>query len=325
MDRIIQTNQKYKNTLKPIIGLFLVFGFIFFTDPSKSKAQSLSLSISPPLTEVVSMPQEENLLKFTLKNNGNDTIISPHIYPFSPSGEVGNVSIEKNLLEFDPSGFLSWFSFVKPEVKPGGKFILKSGDSLNIVLKLTPPKSANEGDYYFSLLFATESDSFLGNQGVSNQMELGTNILLTVSKDGNPKKAASIVEFSAPLFIDSFQGEIPYTVRLANNGLAFFKPEGTITVNPTFENQKTLFLAPQNIAVASTRQLYCLDNEALIPCQLKEKVLLGKYKAVLNFSIEGSDVTYSKEITTIAFPIYLTISIICAVVVLILIAKALKK
>ena len=70
-------------------------------------------------------------------------------------------------------------------------------------MSISPPPDAPQGDYYLTLLFETDVNALVGGQGLVNQAKIGTNILLTVSKDGMPKKESTIVEFVAPRVIDS--------------------------------------------------------------------------------------------------------------------------
>jgi len=275
------------------------------------KAQVLSLSITPPLSEVMVKPGKSVSIKFNVGNSAANTILTANVSPFAPSDEAGNVALQKPLTEYDPGEFSSWFTFQKPDIKLGGKFPLGNGDVQEVIVKISPPETTPEGDYYFNINFETDTEGMIGVKGPASKAKIGANILLTISIDGNPRKTAKLAGFSAPKIIDSFSS-LSYKVRIANVGSVFFKPIGKITVKPLFGQTKTLDLAQQNVAAASIRQLLCQEKETLYPCQIKDKVLIGVYRAKLSFNIEGQDKNFTANTTAIALPINLLIGMTIA-------------
>jgi len=302
-----------KRKVLPCLLSFVIANFTLLIVNSPIYAQEVSLSISPPILEVTIQPGKTVTQTYTIIDGGIPIVISPKIVPFVPLDQNGHPEIIE-----DPNSinaFSNWFSFDPTPVS------LSSGDSHNFNVKFTPPEAAEEKDYYFTLLLATQNDNGLDINQTQSQARIGANILLTISKDGNPQKSASISLFSAPRLIDSFQNII-YKVSIKNIGSAFFKPKGTITVNQIlFGPKTTLKLAPQNILVGGARVVSCIDGENLIPCQLPSKFLIGIYKATLSFTPDESGQAIAKETYTVAFPF----SIVIAATILIFFYRTIKR
>jgi hypothetical protein len=287
-------------------------------------AQDISLSITPPITELMIMPGKETTQRYLLENSGNETIIKVYLATLSPSDEFGNIEINKDLKLYEFANVTSWFTLLEPQIKIGGSFLLPRGATKEIVLQISTPEDAPEGDYYFTLLFETDTEGVMGGKTLGAKATIASNILLTVSKSGRPEKDAEIAEFSAPIIVDSL-GQLVYKTRIKNTGSAFFQPEGKIRVNPIFGNEEILTLAPQNILAASTRQIPCTADETLIRCSLRNRVLFGLYKADLKFKIEDEGETFTKSAYTVAFPFTIITGVIGALIVFKLIKKMTKR
>jgi len=292
-----------------------------------AKAQNVSLSINPPILEAVIKPGEKIEQIYTLKNEGPDTIISVDIFNFNQADDFGNPKISKSIKDYDPLSVKYWFSFKEPQISLGDKFSLKQGGEKKIVLVINPEDNTPNGDYYFTLIFRTELDNaFVAPETKSSlsQAEIGSNILITISKDGIINRKAAIKEFKAPKIIDSFSS-LTYQVKLANIGESFFKPFGKITVESVLGKKYVLNLAPQNIITASSREISCLENERLVPCQLPARFLLGPYKATLSFEVENDKKNYSKTINSFGIPMVPLIAAFFALTILLFVKKTKKK
>lgn len=252
---------------------------------SAVNAQSaISLSVSPPLFEAIIQPGKEVKQIYTITNNGGDTVITPKILYFETENDSGNVELTENESP----------EWVKYDKTP---FNLEYQESKQFTILVSPPEDAEEIDHFLTLVFEnTVPTDILGQNAVFYKSQIGTNILLSISKDGNPKKSAEVVEFAAPLVVDSLF-PITYTLILANNGNSFWKPIGKINVG-----QENLKLAEQNVLSGNDRKISCLENETLISCELKDKFLIGKYTANLEFTIDEDPKVYKAKATTYVFP-----------------------
>ncbi len=321
----ILNNNKRSNILKSVVWIFVIcLGFITsylgFAPPAH--AQTLGLSISPPINEIMIIPGKNVTQNFTISNNGIDGYASIYIVPFSAQGEYGGILLNEENLTSKSSQYSSWFDIVSPKISFGEKFYIRQGEATTISIKFSPPEDAIEKDYYFTLIYQLESDSSSGfsSTGTINQARIGANLLVSLSKNGLPIKSFEISEFSAPKIIDSLS-KIKYRVRIKNTGLHFFKSNGNISVSSTLGPDETLELAPFNIVSNSVRNIPCIRDENTFECQSSNKVFLGVYKATLKVNPDGGENSQEKTATTVALPF----SLIGAGILIYLIYKVMKK
>lgn len=312
--------------------VFFIFSFWFLV-LKPVWAQTLSLSLYPPLLEVMIQPGKSITQVYKLSNQGEiDLALTSKIVPFEPGDEQGNIHLLTPEVSSGshPGGvYLDWFSFQNADLALGQEFILKQGEEQEIVLKLKVPADAKEDDYYATLLFETIPGVFLGQSGAQAQAKIGANILLTVSKDGQPPKKAEIEEFKLLNWqiIDSFN-QPQFLLRIKNTGKAYFKPMGTITTTGWFNQKHILDLLPENVLVNSVRAINCAtpdSPERVGPCQLKSKILLGSYKAKVEFGLDDLNPDYSAKITFFALPLRLILGLIVALALIWLVKSKLDK
>ena len=322
-------------TSKPSIIGFCVILFLFGVVPwpSEARAQVLSLGIYPPLLEITIQPGKSITQVYKLSNGGEtDLAMTSLIVPFEPSDELGNIKLlsESGSVSFRSNSvpFRNWFSFQNADLALGQKFILKSGKTQEIVLKVGVPKDAKEDDYYLTLLFETITGGFLGSQSEAQaQAKIGANILLTVSQTGEPLRQAEILEFRIKnnkfRIIDSFD-KAEFLLRIKNTGKAFFKPIGTITTTGWFGQKYILDLLPENVLVNSVRQIQCGADEQITPCQLPTKFLFGQYKAKVEFGLDKVSDDYTAETIFWVIPAKLILAFLTTVFILFIIKSKLR-
>ena len=87
---------------KLVILIFMIclgFSISFLGFVPSAHAQTLSLSVSPPLTEVMIIPGKSVSQTFTFINEGQDGMAKIYIIPFTAEDESGNVELdEKNII-----------------------------------------------------------------------------------------------------------------------------------------------------------------------------------------------------------------------------------
>ena len=262
--------------------LFTIFPFVFAKGVI---AQAISLSVSPPIFELMIQPGKEVKQIFTLTNLGGDTTITPKIIYFEPADDMGNINLTEDL---GPD----WIMYDKTP------FNLKGQEKIDFEVNFFPSTDAPEIDHFLTIIFETSESVDLLNQNSSNfKSQIGANILLTVSVDGNPKKSAEIIDFVTPKVVDSLFGKISYQIKLKNTGNSYWKPNGKIIVNDIILN-----LAPQNILSGYSRNISCINDQTLASCDLKDRFYLGKITAKLEFSIDEDPKIYQEEATSYSFP-----------------------
>lgn len=303
------------------ILIWYTFLLLIFVFSLTVKAQELSLSVIPPLVEVMIKPGKTITQNYQIVNGGNDGLYSVHIYPFLPNGQNGQIDInEKADIDNHPL-YSGWFTLLQPTIKFGEKFNVPAGSTTTIAIKLNIPHEATQKDYYFVVIFQSENEIGLGQSVSQTQGRIGSNLLVSVSEDGEPFKVADIKEFTAPFIVDSL-GKIDYSVVLKNVGRTFFKPTGVININNFLSKKETtLQIAPQNVLAFSERKISCLKEESLIDCQYDSPVLLGLYRAKLTFTLDGGDKVYEAEVKTIAFPF----SLIAVILIIFIIYRIINK
>lgn len=297
-------NKKIIRILKFGIYAFFIFSLLaisFSLLARVVRAQAVSLSISPPITEIMIQPGKTFNQTFTIKNDGPPVVVVPKIIPFVPSDSQGHVELIEDQEAVD--AFVPWFNYDLTPVALG------TNVGRDFTIKITPPESAAERDYYFTFLAEVKNDNNIGISSTQSQARIGANILMTVSRNGDPQKSASIVKFSAPKIIDSFTG-ITYKLLIGNSGATFFKPTGEIKVEQIMGSSTVLNLAPLNILVNGKRELNCIKDEDIITCSLPGKFLIGIYRANLNFTLDKTGSSFEKQSYTIAFPFSITLGLI---------------
>ncbi len=293
-------------------------------------AQSLSLNITPPLLEVTIQPGKTITQVYKISNDGDsDLTLTSSILSFEPADEKGNVQLISNL----KPPFLSWFSFLNANLGLDDKFILKAGQTQEVVLRIKVPKESLEDDHYATLLFETIPGTLINSQTHTQaQAKIGANILLSVSKTGEPPKKGKIEEFSLYSSLISFNkvkiidslDQPLFLIRFRNTGRVFFKPRGSIILTGWSSQKYTLDLLPENVLSNSVRQLRCEEQKTIIPCQIKEKFLLGSYTASLEIGPDKPTGEYQTTTTFIAIPFKLILSLTIIILVFSIIRKKLK-
>jgi len=306
-----------KNLKLKIILTFPLFIFLLAFPLEKIRAQTLGLSLYPPLLEVMIKPGKAITQAYQIANQSkSDLIMTSKIIGFEPADELGNIQLKNN----SPLAISDWFSFQNADLNLGDNFVLKAGQEQQVVLKIEVPEIALEDDYYLTLLFESQPELTLNQANSLNKIQIGGNLLLTVSETGEPPRKAEIIEFKIKnnlfklgswQFIDSFANPL-FSLRIKNIGRSLFKPMGTLTISGWTGQKYILDLLPENILIDSIRQVPCFsaDKNQPSPCKLetdwKNKFLIGPYQAEVNFGLDKISEDYQQTSHFFAFPFTLT-------------------
>jgi len=296
-----------------IILLTAIFSFfltlIIMPKPTPVFSQSFSLSLSPPVVEVMMQPGKKATYAFQLKNNSSSPItLIPKVIPFQASDEQGQVKYPQ---EKTPWLGQDYFSFLNAGFEINQPFLLPGEEEIQLVLKISLPQNAPEGDYYQSLILEQVSVNTTNQTQTQALGQIGSHILLTVSSSGKPKKEAQIVEFSSPslLFgkiLDSFD-TLKLKLRVRNSGQAFFKPFGEMIIfDNNGEKITSLSLRPDNILKSITREIYCQEG----PCHITNVNFLGRYQAQVQFGADENGPITKQSFTFWVLPIKLTLGLV---------------
>lgn len=277
--------------------------------PPSVFSQSFSLSLSPPVVEVMMQPGRKATYAFQLKNNSSSPVnLLPKIIPFQPQGEQGQVKYSQENSNWPGQDY---FSFLNANLQINQPFLLAPDEEIQLVLKISPPQNAPEGDYYQSLILEQLAANTPNQTQTQLVGQVGSHLLLTVSSSGKPKREAAIVEFFSPslLFgkiLDSFEA-LNLKLRIKNTGQTFFKPFGEIIIlNNNEEKVASLPLRPDNILKDTTRQIYCQEG----PCRADKLNFLGRYQAQVQFTADENGPVSKQSFIFWVLPIKLTLGLI---------------
>jgi len=321
-----------KNLKFKILFAFSIFSLLYLLFPNKVKAQSLGLSLYPPLLEVMIKPGKTITQTYQITNQGDsDLVMTTKILAFEPADELGNIQLKTDSL----SPISDWISFQNADLNLGDSFVLKVKEEQQVVLRIKVPEKALEDDYYLTLLFESLPEFNINQSAAWSKIQIGSNLLLTVSETGEPPRKAEIVEFkiknawfklSSWQFIDSFANPL-FSLRIKNIGRSLFKPMGTIIVSGWTGGKYPLELLPENILINSIRQSQCFstDKNQPSPCQLetnwKSKFLLGPYQARVSFGLDKISEDYQQTIHFFAFPFSLMAGLLLLILPLTILLK----
>lgn len=298
-----------KRNISVIAGLSLIaltFGFI--TTTTAVSAQSAptggqALEIAPPVIVLTADPGEVINSTITLRDvsNGN-LVVTNQINDFVAGGEDGTPKLILDDSVTSPYSMKSWVTAI-PEMTILARKIEK------LPLKITVPANAAPGGYYSVVRFTGTPTATTGT-GVSLSASLGTLILLKIN--GVAKEKLTIEEFS----INKNGGKnwlfentpLQFIERIKNDGNLHEQPTGQIAITDMFGNNTAnvnINLEQNNILPQSIRKF----NQVFDSAQLGDKILFGKYTAVLKLTYGASKQVITQTITFWVIP-YTMIGII---------------
>lgn len=311
---------KKNNTLfkvgSTLCAVVLIFAFCTLNS-SVVRAQSLSLSISPPLLEVMIKPGKSITQVFKLTNEGEPVFVTPRIVEYTENGIRGNRDFVRD----------SWINFLPGGISLDEPFLLHSGQTRGFILRINPPPGIPEKNYYRVLLFETRpnppSSSF--SQNVI-QSRIGSILLLNVTSTGVTTKEAKITRMLVPRFIDSFD-LLNIVIEVKNTGNTYFRPLGEISLTGpigkgTYTIQPYVWLSGQSkiLAVSQTSE----QNEDNFTLHLPG-FYIGKYEIGVQFTLDESTIRITDKKTFYAFPWKITLGLFFILIFVIMIKRRRKK
>ncbi len=326
----------------PLLVVVLII-FALLTQPVS--AQQVSLSISPPLLEVVIKPGKSIMVAYNLQNFGDPTILAAKVLPFEPKDNLGNIRIKE---EFE--GPIR-FSLDNADLTLDQSFFLKTGDRQQLLLRIRVPEGAPEGDYYYTLLAQTQPPPTTEGVVTSRaKATIGSNILITVTESGvvEVKGKVALFEILSPFTLnllgkkirlfDSYD-KIPVVLIVENRGKNLIKPEGEIVLKGNFGEKAKYEIVSRNILAESQRLLTATPSAEIdcpetgkkpIFCQQPVSLLLsgfflGKYNLSTNVSFGETAAKIFASTSFVALPFKFFFGLLIALLLTIIIIKRLSK
>ena len=301
--------KKSRTLLKKV--MFFSFFLLAFIFAPTAHAQTISLSIWPPLLETVIQPGKAVTQVFRLKNLGDDTVIHASLVPFEPGDAFGHIRLGSEPSEVSRfvTSASAYFSLQNADLDLPAIIPLKSGQTQEFVLKIKVPETAAEADHYFAFLFSANTEGLISASGTTTLGSIAANILLTVSQTGELHPTAKIEEFRparsnlvgnlrgwtlSDSFLDSFS-PINFILKLKNTSSVRLKAIGQIEVTNTFNRLvATLPLREDNVLAHSSRYLTSNPWNPLFP--------IGRYTAIATITPQNTTSQISQTIHFYVLP-----------------------
>lgn len=272
-------------------------------------AQSLGLSLSPPLLEIVIKPGKTASQIFSLKNlSENSKTVVARVIPFVPQGNLGLPLLKPNL----HPDWLDYLSLNVNNHSQGEVIVLAPGEIVPVILKLAVPANAPQTDHYATLLITTNpqtQNSKIQIPSPSINTSLGANILISISDNNAPSTIVKIDNFVplekdylfryGDIFVaDNFQ-PIHFTATAVNIGKYKTRTSGLIQVIKNKNVVSLQSLLPLNLLASSERQLQgSPSGEIVFQPTLTD---IGSHQVLLDIRSENS--SSHSELTVVLVPI----------------------
>jgi len=318
-----------------ILKYILIFVFCVISyklQIARVYAQHSSLSISPPIIELIIKPGKSVLVAYKLINYGDPTVLKSKVVSFSPKDNLGGISLKEYL-----EGPIR-FELDNANLQLNDSFFLKTRDYQQLLLRIRAPEGAPEGDYYYTLLTETQPPPTL--EGVTTSKAkavIGSNILITVTSEGNVDILGKVALFDViPRYRLNFFGNkinlfdsndrIPVVLVLENKGKNMIKPQGEIILSGKIGEKSKYEILPQNVLAESQR---LLTTKELMKTRYSSLELsgffIGSYKisTTINFG-ENSPNIYAST-SFVALPFRFLIGLFIAALLTVIIVKIYKR
>ncbi|MCR4330088.1 MAG: hypothetical protein NUV65_06110 [Candidatus Roizmanbacteria bacterium] len=311
-----------------VVTLFLPFYFPVM-------AQQISLSVNPPQVQIITKPDKSLTQGFTFVNDGDEGIFSIRVVSFEPTINGGRIMKDK------AEGPIR-FSLANPTIHMDEPFALSSKEQIQALLSVRVTPGAPEGDYYYSIMLISQApvSQRTSARGVG---VITANILITVTHDGfldNQIKVAQfqvVPDYQINLFGTTYtiltqSQTIPVIFSVANIGKNLFSPTVKVTLQGPFGLERNVEMIPVFLLAHTQRQLFA-ENVNCQNCTNNPSVVLrgsgwGKYVAIAEINIEGSDKKLYAQTQFWVLPVSLIMYVAIAIgtgMVILLILKFTKR
>lgn len=315
------SNIKY---LRNIFAFCFVIFIFAFSSLSFVNAQQVTLSLDPPIVQTKIKPGKSILVAYTVENTGDPTNLQFLIRPFTPIGQQGSLTVERQL-----EGPIQ-FNLENADVVLEKPFFFASKEKRQAVIRIHVPLGIPDGDYYYMILAETVPAFSVGGQSTGIvSVSVGSPLLVTITETGVTEVKASIAEFSfqpdyvftignkTVRVIDNIK-DVPIVCSIRNMGKNFIQPNGTIT-HRSGGIKKEFTIIPQNILSNSQRIIKVDqdDNTRTDSTVVLTHLSVGYHSLSTQISFGDNNTIIFKELSFVALPIRL-ITATSAVLVIVL-------
>jgi len=218
-------------------------------------AQQTSLSLNPPVVEILISPNKKVVQTFNLSYIGPNLLLIPEVHLIKPSGNNGHVNIEPKPL--DPATIPLIITSSKPLGEP---IELTEDGGLPLTLTFEAPTTDKAIDLYLALVLRVVTADDLQTSS-SASPAISSLILVSINPTGVAPIDLEINNFDLPVIQDSWHSLV-FTPTLTNNTPIMIRPEGKFEViSPSGKTISTISLYPNLILGNSSRNILGLVDQ----------------------------------------------------------------
>lgn len=267
--------------------------------PRVARAQSLSLSISPPLLEVMIKPGKSITQVYKISNEGETVIAIPRIVEMTEKGLPAQAGIKEDP-KFVPE---KWISLSNTDLAFDKPFLFEAKTQRQLIVKINPGEGTPEQNYFRAILLSTKPNP--GSESTQSQLlqNIGAPLLISVTSTGLIPREGTVSKFNVPRILDSFDTLI-VDIDIKNIGKTYFRPTGKITLSGPI-GRGTYEVVPRVILSGQVRQVITENNnsgEDPLHSLTLPGLYLGKYEAGYDFALDGGNVKLSGKKVFYALP-----------------------
>lgn len=304
--------------LKKIILLITTIALLNFVKAETVHAK-IGLSVEPSLVKIQIKPGKAITKAFTIENSSDiEKQIVVRLVPFEKSDNLGNPLIDVK----NNSPWLKYFSLSNTNIKFNEPFTVKQNSKEQIVLSLSVPEDASVEDLYATLLFSTyENNLPVDTKGTIVSASIGSNLLVTVTSEANPKTIIKInnISITSPhlkigrnILADSLTA-IVYELSVSNTGNHITETKGATSIHKGDFVMSVEKLLPQYIISKASRKLLSIDGNSSFTYQ-PSPLAFGWYSIKTNIKSDNTNSNNSVDI--FIFPFKISAGIIIALFLL---------
>lgn len=318
-------NSKFKFIKYLLLFLTLSFSFLAF-NMKPAYAQQFTLSLSPPLLELIIKPGKSILIAYTLENLGDPTYLNAKVVSFEPQDNLGNIRLKERA-----DGPIR-FSLDNSQIDLNQPFFLKTRQKEQLLLRIKAIDGASEGDYYYTLLVSSQPREVREGESIgAARASLGANILITVTESGKIQNKGKVAIFEVlprwrlnlgkkSLNLFDSNDKIPLILVIENKGKNLIKPQGEIVLTGSFSTKAKYEVLPQNILAESQRLIAATPSAEIEIKKPASLVLsgffLGSYKLSTSVNFGPGTSTLTASTSFIALPLKFILGLIVAIIVI---------
>lgn len=212
-----------------LVRVFAAVALVTFTPLAGYAADSLTVSVTPPLFQLTIGPGESwsSTLKIVNTNDFAVTYFAT-VVDFEAEGEGGRGSFTPIVDEFgedslDPHLLASWISVTDEAI------VVPEGQSADVPFTVRVPENATPGGHYAAILVGTKPPEYNPSLGSAVAVSSYVSSLFFVKIKGDVIEKGRIREFVTESGLYDTT-EADFVLRFENLGTVHLRPKGTITI-----------------------------------------------------------------------------------------------